>query len=744
MIMEINTDWKIRCVKLAGKLDAISSNDLDQALMALIGSGQDIIIDLSECPYVSSAGIRILLKTNKKLQSGQHKLFLSGVAPIVFRVFEIAGLDHVFQFEATVEGAVAAIQAGSLKKTETREISSGHHQLIWQPIGEDTITGQLCRALEIVSYHELGFALGIGSLTGDPSAGTGSADLIASLEHCAGFLPLTPSADADFRITSDPPKTGLCIYEALSFGLVPTGSLKLKAPGIVPFSQLQEALSSFREDTGSKQGGILLVVANQDKNKPSLSIALANDADLADLVRDNDMKHFQQVLTENGAVKDYIGITFVLAELNLAAQEDSLSDVIRRKLTFENITAVKPLTPGTFLENPVVWIFRAGQFIDGGTKRLAIGTKPGVVFEPHKAFLARLLYADSSEILIDAIYGGYVAETFHVTSFDHEGRKMRPTVVKVAHRDLIARESERCKQYALPYIFNNSAVILGTEYYEGTGALRYNFVGIGGESSQLKWLTNYYLESDITFLEPLFDKIFLQILKPWYGQPVSKTIFPFRDHDPTLTFFPHIYQTVSELFSISADEKEMHIKEREHPVLNPYWFLKHEYARRRETGIDYLTSICHGDLNMQNILLDENMNVYLIDFSETKPRSVISDFARLEAIFMIDNAPLDDETDMAAYLDFIDAFYKTERLDEIPEITYKGKQGAIVNKNAALVLKMRKYAFDSSKSNPEILPYFMALLEWVLPVVCYKLPVVHKRLSAIISSILCDKVMKAG
>jgi len=37
-------------------------------------------------------------------------------------------------------------------------------------------------------------------------------------------------------------------------------------------------------------------------------------------------------------------------------------------------------------------------------------------------------------------------------------------------------------------------------------------------------------------------------------------------------------------------------------------------------------------------LLDGEMNVYLIDFSETRPRSVVSDFARLEAIFMIEHA----------------------------------------------------------------------------------------------------------
>jgi serine/threonine protein kinase len=287
--------------------------------------------------------------------------------------------------------------------------------------------------------------------------------------------------------------------------------------------------------------------------------------------------------------------------------------------------------------------------------------------------------------------------------------------------------------------------VLGAEFHGDTGALRYNFVGIGGESSQLKWLTDYYHKSDLAFLEPLFDKIFLHILKPWYGQPVSKTIYPFRDHNPTVTFFPHIYKTVGDLFSISADERYLTLPESDTPILNPYWFLKHEYNNRRDWSISYFTSICHGDLNMQNILLDENMNVYLIDFSETKPRSVISDFARLEAIFLIDNAPVENKTDMADYLHFISNFYSCKLLSEIPEISYSGKHSDKVLKNAALTVKMREYAFTSARGNADLVPYYIALLEWVLPVVCYySMPELQKRVSLVVSSILCEKILVAG
>jgi hypothetical protein len=361
----------------------------------------------------------------------------------------------------------------------------------------------------------------------------------------------------------------------------------------------------------------------------------------------------------------------------------------------------------------------------------------------HYHFLARRLYSDSSRVIVKPLHGGYSAQTFQAESFDAQGRKMGPTVLKISGRDLISRESERCRKYALPYIFNNSAVVQGTDFFGDTGALRYNFVGIGGEESRLKWLTNYYHQEELDVLDPLFDKIFLTILKPWYGQPIHETIFPFRDHDPTFTFFPFIYDTINEVLSISANEQWIQIPESKQKVLNPYWFLKHEFARLRETGIPYFTGICHGDLNMQNILLDEKLNVYLIDFSETRPRSVVSDFARLEAIFMVDNAPLETDADYIDYLDFIGAFYAIERLDEMPVFHYAGRHQEKIQKNTALTLKMRRYAFDSTGGNPDPIPYFLALLEWVLPIVCYSsAPLPVRRLSMIVASKLCEQVMK--
>jgi anti-anti-sigma factor len=739
--MKVITDEKTRSVKPLGRIDTNSSNDLELALLEFTDNNQDIIIDLSECPYLSSAGIRILLKTKKMLLSGRAELYLTGIVPEVYQVLETAGLHKVFRFETNVEAAFAKIQSTRKRKIETYEFDIDGIQFIYQSSGDEIAAGKLWKTPDILSYHELGFAIGFGSLAESGSPVSNQTDLFVTAENCCGFLPVSQNREADFRITSDPRKAGILVYEALSFGQRPAGLLKLLKQDNLSISQLNTTIHRLKEKISSEDSFVLLVVASLEEESPSITIAVPKDAVLRKIVDESGLPYFEQWNLKNDNKIDLLGLKFSLAGLDISGADLSLSEITQKHLSFENILAVEAVNQQLSFNNPHIWLFLSEELSDGSMQRLEIETKAGLVFESHKAFLARQLYTDSSKLFIEQLHGGYSAQTFHVTSFDHDGRKMRPTVLKIAHRDLILREAERCKQFALPYIFNNSAVVLGAEYYGETGALRYNFVGIGGEASQLKWLTNYYLQSDLATLGPLFDKIFLQILKPWYGQPVLSTIAPYKDHDPTFTFFPHIYQTVSELFSISADEQLIDVPEMGRMMINPYWFLKHEYARRRQSTISNYTGICHGDLNMQNILLDENMNVYLIDFSETRPRSIVSDFARLEAIFMIDNSPVENETDMIEYLDFMTKFYNVNSLKDIPEISYHGVHQEKIRKNAGLIVKMRQYAYTSSLKNPDILPYYMALLEWTLPIVCYTLPNYQKRLSMIAASLLCERLL---
>jgi hypothetical protein len=56
---------------------------------------------------------------------------------------------------------------------------------------------------------------------------------------------------------------------------------------------------------------------------------------------------------------------------------------------------------------------------------------------------------------------------------------------------------------------------------------------------------------------------------------------------------------------------------------------------------------------------------------------------------------------------------------------------------------MREYAIASVSGDSNIVPYYLALLEWVLPVVCYSsASMPQKKLSAHIAGILCKKILE--
>jgi anti-anti-sigma factor len=740
----IQTEKPVPVVLLAGRIDATTCTELDRAIVRLTERENCLIIDLSQCNYLSSAGIRILLVNEKILKSRGGGLFLYGLIPAVFQVLEMAGLHHIFRLFENLAGAESEIERLNHTAHGAVEWSFDQFLIRYQPLDNEKDTALEWRVSGIVGYNELGISVGIGSSAESPVEDPGMEGIFITTGQCAGFIPFDGAQPDEFRIPRNPSDSAIFVREAISFVHKPAGRMSLSKPGTLTLAQLTESLTPLRQRNLTGSSGLMaMVMVSFNPVTPSVTVCLIPGQESIGARNNPGLDSLSGCISTPEQAVIPAGARFLLSETPPSpADELSMSDFLARILTFENITGVVKLHPGDLIQNPVAWIFISDGVADASCKRILIDTADGCNFETHKAFLARRLYTDSARLVITPLHGGFSAQTFQVTSFDHEGRKLRPTVLKIADRAIIARESDRCSKYALPFILNNSALVLGTEFFGNTGALRYNFVGIGGEQNQLKWLTHYYKSWPADQLEPLFDKIFHQILHPWYGQPIPDTIFPFKEHDPTFTFFPQLCETAAEVLLVSADNQFVTIEETGETLINPYWFLKYEFPKRRETGIGYYTSICHGDLNMQNILLDEDMNVYLIDFSETKPRSLISDFARLEAIFMIEYAPLENDEDRAAYFKFISRFYQTVLLNTPPENSYEGNHRDLVSRNVVMTLKMRDYAFRGVKGHPNNLPYCMALLEWILPIVCYtSSSVAHKQLSMIVAGHLCDKVM---
>ena len=95
--ISIQTKNSIPVIIPAGRIDSTSGPELEKALGSILEQSKFLIIDLSNCKYLSSAGIRILLLSAKKMIARGGNLFLAGVLPEVFQVLEMGGLHQVLQ-----------------------------------------------------------------------------------------------------------------------------------------------------------------------------------------------------------------------------------------------------------------------------------------------------------------------------------------------------------------------------------------------------------------------------------------------------------------------------------------------------------------------------------------------------------------------------------------------------------------------------------------------------------------------
>ena len=82
---------------IAGRLDAAQAATAQAFLEGVNGS---VVLDCTALEYLSSAGLGVLLKTQKRLKAASGALRLTGVNRHVHDIFRYAGFDQIFEITA--------------------------------------------------------------------------------------------------------------------------------------------------------------------------------------------------------------------------------------------------------------------------------------------------------------------------------------------------------------------------------------------------------------------------------------------------------------------------------------------------------------------------------------------------------------------------------------------------------------------------------------------------------------------
>ena len=94
MTIEIKRNGTETVIELVGRLDTTTAPALDKTINEDLGETKNLVLDIKGLEYISSAGLRVMLGAQKKMQKiGSMKVI--NVSDAVMEVFDMTGFTDI-------------------------------------------------------------------------------------------------------------------------------------------------------------------------------------------------------------------------------------------------------------------------------------------------------------------------------------------------------------------------------------------------------------------------------------------------------------------------------------------------------------------------------------------------------------------------------------------------------------------------------------------------------------------------
>ena len=98
MTIEIKRNAEVTTIDIVGRLDTTTAPELDKTINEDVADVKNLVLNFKGLEYISSAGLRVLLGAQKKMQKvGTMKLI--NVCEEVMEVFEMTGFADILVIE---------------------------------------------------------------------------------------------------------------------------------------------------------------------------------------------------------------------------------------------------------------------------------------------------------------------------------------------------------------------------------------------------------------------------------------------------------------------------------------------------------------------------------------------------------------------------------------------------------------------------------------------------------------------
>jgi len=97
---------------LKGRLDSNTSGEFEKKLLGMVHQGeQRFVLDFKELDYISSAGLRVLLKAFKELKSTDGRLCICEIKDYIREIFALSGFLSFLPTHATMDESLQSFGA---------------------------------------------------------------------------------------------------------------------------------------------------------------------------------------------------------------------------------------------------------------------------------------------------------------------------------------------------------------------------------------------------------------------------------------------------------------------------------------------------------------------------------------------------------------------------------------------------------------------------------------------------------
>ena len=94
-----NYNEKELTIEVKDRIDTVTAPDFENEILDEMGKFDSLIIDFTNLEYISSAGLRVLIATQKKLKPKNIPMTIINVNDTINEIFRMSGFDKILKIE---------------------------------------------------------------------------------------------------------------------------------------------------------------------------------------------------------------------------------------------------------------------------------------------------------------------------------------------------------------------------------------------------------------------------------------------------------------------------------------------------------------------------------------------------------------------------------------------------------------------------------------------------------------------